>query len=85
VAGDLGGHLSTTPIVMRVYRPQRTSCASFAMDPPGSLVVHIAGRRAKLVDNGVALGRFAGRRWVDLELTGAPPSRVTIMVAAPCP
>jgi hypothetical protein len=47
--------------------------------------VHIAGRRAKLVDNGVALGRFAGRRWVDLELTGAPPSRVTIMAAAPCP
>jgi hypothetical protein len=85
VAGDPGGHLSRTPIMVRVYRPQRTSCAFFAMDPPDSLVVNVAGRRAKLVDNGVALGRFAGRRWVDLELTGAPPSRLTALVPRPCP
>jgi hypothetical protein len=85
VAGDPGGHLSRTPIVMRIYRPQRSSCAFFAMDPPGALVVRISGRRVALVDNGVALGRFAGRRWIDLQLTGAPPSRLTAMLTRPCP
>jgi hypothetical protein len=85
VAGDLGGHLSAKPIVMRVYRPQRTTCAFFGIEPPNALTVRIAGRRAKLADNGVALARFSGRRFVDLSLTGAPPSRLTALVTRPCP
>lgn len=85
VAGDPGGHLSKNPIVMRVYRPQRTTCALFGTDPADALTVTIAGRRAKLTGNGISLARFAGRRWIDLELTGAPPSRLTAMLTRPCP
>lgn len=85
VAGDLAGHLSNRPIVMRVYRPTRTTCAFFAMDPPDALTARIAGRRVKLVDNGVSLARYAGRPAIDLSLTGTPPSRLTALVTRPCP
>jgi hypothetical protein len=85
VSGDLAGHLSKTPIIMRVYRPKETTCAFFGMTPADAVRVRIAGRRVKLVNNGVSLARFAGRRWVDLELTGAPPARLTALVTSPCP
>jgi hypothetical protein len=85
VSGDLAGHLSKSPIVMRVYRPQRNTCAFFAMDPPNSLAVRLAGRRGRLVNNGVQLRRFAGNPSVDLSLTGPAGSRLTALVTRPCP
>lgn len=85
VSGDLGGHLSKAPIVTRVYRPTQNTCAFFGVSPANSLVVRVGGRRVKLSNNGVALARFAGRRWVDLALTGPPPARLTALVTGPCP
>jgi hypothetical protein len=85
VSGDLAGHLSKSPIVMRVYRPEQNSCAFFGVNPADALVVQIAGRRVKLVNNRVALARFAGRPWVDLALAGPPPARLTALVAGRCP
>jgi hypothetical protein len=86
VRGDVGGHLSTRPIVVRVFRPVARSCAVLATDPPNAVAVRADRRRLKVRPDGqVRLGGFAGRSFTDLRLTGAAPARLTVLDTGTCP